>query len=245
MDFIDILTIIIVAIIIIVIIVINMHNALDSKLSDISVTIPPISIPDPNITIKIQKSCNSDDYTILRDKPVERTTMAISPIVSNNTEHFDMSINGIVSKISQPIPIVKHESEKPYVITKNNEHYRYKQNEPSQLTTIPDLKPKTTPQYEKCKNPPMTRYGEVPSAPATIEHNNDLNDDDWDPTIYYKNNIQHIKTTFEDPLTRGANVATYDNLGTLDDIGRIRLNNDDKYIKPIGYVFKESSAYER
>jgi hypothetical protein len=90
MEVIDILTILIICIIVVAIITINFDTTLDKKFSNISVNIPPITVPDPNITIKIQKSCDSEEYTIITEKGGS-STMSISPIVSKSEETIGSS----------------------------------------------------------------------------------------------------------------------------------------------------------
>jgi hypothetical protein len=101
MNIIDIITIIGIIIIISIIIIINLNITLDQKLSNISVSIPPISLPEQNITVKVQKSCNSDNYDVYIDKN-EQKNISITPNIINNNnpddkEHF--SIGGMVNNV--------------------------------------------------------------------------------------------------------------------------------------------------
>jgi len=92
---IDILTIVIVFILIIAIVIINLTNLINKKLTSISVNIPPIEIPDPNITVKIQRKCgyteienNNDEYKIFVEKN-GTTNYTISPKIEDTLQSIE------------------------------------------------------------------------------------------------------------------------------------------------------------
>jgi hypothetical protein len=91
MNYTDIIIFLVIIIIIIAIVVVNINSVIDRKLSNVEVNIPPINIPPPQVTVKLQKSCTSDEYTVLIDREdgnQTSQTVALSPITGNNTEHF-------------------------------------------------------------------------------------------------------------------------------------------------------------
>lgn len=57
----------IIIIIIVLIIVVNINSVISNKLSNVAVNIPPINIPSPHVTVKVQKKCDSDDYNVFVD----------------------------------------------------------------------------------------------------------------------------------------------------------------------------------
>lgn len=94
MKYTDIIICFIVIVMIIVIIVINVNNTIDKKLNNVEINIPP-----PQITVKLQKSCYSDEYTsVLIDdnsKKISSQNNTLLPIAQMNkndtSEHFDTS----------------------------------------------------------------------------------------------------------------------------------------------------------
>lgn len=92
----DIFVLIVAVIIIVAIVLINMNSILDKRLSNVAVNIPPINIPNPQITVKVQKSCGSDEYEVFIDnnnEGVKEQTVSLSPI-----EHF-MTKEQIINKL--------------------------------------------------------------------------------------------------------------------------------------------------
>jgi hypothetical protein len=93
----DIFVLIMVVIIIVAIVLINVNSILDKRLSNVAVNIPPINIPSPQITVKVQKSCGSDEYDVFIDnenKGSAEQTVSLSPAV----EHF-ISKDQIINKL--------------------------------------------------------------------------------------------------------------------------------------------------
>lgn len=82
----DIFVLIVAVIIIVAIVLINMNSILDKRLSNVAINIPPINIPKPQITVKVQKSCGSDEYDVFIDNDNNGSaeqTVSLSPV-----EHF-------------------------------------------------------------------------------------------------------------------------------------------------------------
>lgn len=105
MDYTDIIVLTIIIIIIISIIVLNINSIIDKKLSNVAVNIPPINIPTPQVTVKLQKSCTSDEYTVFLDKDnagQASQTVSLSPASDVNNEHFG-SLNNFINSASQGI----------------------------------------------------------------------------------------------------------------------------------------------
>lgn len=75
---------------------------------------------------------------------------------------------------------------------------------------------------------------------------NDINDNyDVDLTNMYRQKQIYIKSYLEDPIVRGYNLDSYDNLSPLEKTGLINLEKEVKYPKPNGYIFKTSPAFKR
>jgi hypothetical protein len=113
MSYTDFIILIIVVVIIIAIVVLNINSLIDKKLSNIAVNIPPISIPTPQVTVKVQKSCTNDDYIVYLDKEggtQNQQIVTMSPIDDinnvnneNTAEHFGSISN--VNEESKPLQI--------------------------------------------------------------------------------------------------------------------------------------------
>ena len=110
----DIFVLITTIIIIIVIIMVNINYVIDKRLSNVAVNIPPINIPSPEVTVKIQKSCTSDEYNVFIDnnnKGQYEQQVSLSPVehfitqeqITNKIHHA----KNTVSNISQSLPDLK------------------------------------------------------------------------------------------------------------------------------------------
>lgn len=87
----DICIIITAVVIIAIILIININNILEKKMSNVAVNIPPITIPNPQVIVKIQKTCNSENYDVFIDsdnKGQPSQVVSLSPI-----EHFETPSN--------------------------------------------------------------------------------------------------------------------------------------------------------
>lgn len=83
--------------------------------------------------------------------------------------------------------------------------------------------------------------------PICDENDDKINNDyDIDITELYRKQQLYVKSYLEDPIVRGYNLDSYENVaGLSSNTGLIKL--DDKKInpKPMGYIFKTSPAYHR
>jgi hypothetical protein len=84
MKLLDIVVLMLISIIVIAIITLNFNTSLDNKISNMSVNIPPINIPETDITVKIQKECNNNDYDVFIEKK-NNSTLNIVPELNKNT----------------------------------------------------------------------------------------------------------------------------------------------------------------
>jgi len=85
----DIFVLIAVVIIIVVIVLINMNSILDKRLSNVAVNIPPINIPNPQVIVKVQKSCDSNEYDVFVDNEnIGQTKQTVSLTPKTDIEHF-------------------------------------------------------------------------------------------------------------------------------------------------------------
>ena len=106
MNTLDIIIILVIIAITITLVIINVNSLLNNKLSNIAVNIPPISIPEPQITVQVQKSCTSNEYDVYIQKVGGTSDMqkvALSPVQLNDkNEHFTQQpvIQETVTKIN-------------------------------------------------------------------------------------------------------------------------------------------------
>lgn len=169
MNILDIITIIVIIVIIIALALVNVSAILDQKLSNISVSVPPITIPESNITIKVQKTCGSDDYNVFVEK-VDSKSVSISPITNNkNEEHFG-SVSG-----SQPISLTSIITDTKNIIDKikiptatgpiqkNTDEIKTIENKVNDIKVNNDTKPvipNTVKQVEYPDSDDMIEYGD-------------------------------------------------------------------------------------
>lgn len=208
----DIIVIAMITIIIAIIVVINVKKTLNDKLSNIEVKIPQIEIPQPNIIVKVQRKCDSEQFDVHIDKEDAKTkkqVVGLSPI-----SHKQM-IN------SQP--------------------------ESESIENFETVKGETIDQDQIC----MTRaeYNNLHdniNTQSMRKHNESVvkqiidDDFDADPTKYFLENRQIIHTSFNDAVTKGANIGEYDSFASLCEIGKIKLGPTGyKYPKPNHFVFEK------
>jgi hypothetical protein len=74
---------------------------------------------------------------------------------------------------------------------------------------------------------------------------NNINDLEGDIADRYKKNLHIIKSSMEDPLTRGGNILDFDKYAKPADIGRITLTDVNTLPKSSGHLFENSSGYIR
>jgi hypothetical protein len=94
----DIIIFLMIIAIIVVLVIINVNSVLNDRLSNIAVNIPPITIPEPHITVQVQKSCASNEYDVYIEKnggTQAAQTVSLSPIhaiTSEQIENFDQTV---------------------------------------------------------------------------------------------------------------------------------------------------------
>ena len=111
--------------------------------------------------------------------------------------------------------------------------------------------PQSQPQSQLLSNPDSNPDSELPFFYSNClcgmdDKINDINDNyDVDLTNMYRQKQIYIKSYLEDPIVRGYNLDSYDNLSPLEKTGLINLEKEVKYPKPNGYIFKTSPAFKR
>jgi hypothetical protein len=153
----DIIIIILIVVVVAVAVVINVKKTLNEKLSNVEIKIPGIEIPQPQVTVKVQRECDSDEFQVHVDKksdPTSKQVVGLSPIDTK-----------------EPFEQIKREDH-------NEQHVCISRKE-----------------YEKLK-----QGNDVFTAEA-------------------------------------GNVENYQNYGTLDDIGKIKLGKENRFAKPKNYLF--------
>ena len=209
----DIIVISVITIIIAIIVVINVKKTLNDKLSNIEVKIPQIEIPQPNIIVKVQRKCDSEQFDVHVDKEDVKTKKQVVGL----------------SPISHKQIINTHP-------------------ESESIENFETVKGETIDQDRIC----ITR-AEYDNLHANINtqsmrnHNKGvvkqiIEDDgyDQDPTKYFLENRQIIHTSFNDAVTKGANIGEYDSFASLCEIGKIKLGPSGyKYPKPNHFIFEK------
>lgn len=85
-----------------------------------------------------------------------------------------------------------------------------------------------------------------PICDADDIYNTNINDDyDINITDLYRQKQMYVKSYLEDPIVRGYNVDGYEGSSPLSNTGLIKLEKEQLYPKPNGYIFKSSPAYKR
>ena len=74
---------------------------------------------------------------------------------------------------------------------------------------------------------------------------NPINDEEIDINEYYRKFTKYVRPHLEDPVLRGYNVDEFGNVATLDQIGKIQLDDGPTNPKPSGYIFETSTAYKK
>ena len=258
---IDILTIIIVMILIIAIIIINLTNLINKKLTGIAVNIPPIEIPDPNITVKIQRNCNkemtndNDDFRIFIEKNGS-TQYSISPKIES--EHTVGKIEnfaqvGNEQKLSYPNPSGKFTvpsgelcgTVQDEITIKNKileEKLNRQYNIPKEEIITPEIKNiLKNKQLNKrflneaykymIENDSYTKEQYDKHNKYLMDKYRDMDEGEFDPNTWYKQFQIKVPTYLEDLKTRGYNLDAYDNVGNIYSVGKINLN-DNHYKNP-------------
>ncbi len=254
---IDISTIVIVIILIMGIIVINLTNLINKKLTGISVSIPPIDIPDPNITVKIQKNCESkddDNYKIFIEKN-NPLSYSLSPRIENTNENFtqvssEKKQGYFLNPVSENCSILEQETKRfnSQLDKVMDEQYNTKQKSyisPEVINILNDKKINKRFLNDAYKymieNDLYTKKEYDESNRKFINDNRNINEDDFDPNIWYKKFQVKVPTYLEDPETRGYNLNSFGNFGNINSVGKISLtDNYYKNPRPSGTLFNNS-----
>lgn len=254
METFDIIIMIIIILIIMIIFTVNISSILDNKLSNVEINIPPINIPDPQIIVKIQKKCESDDYDIYIEKPTNKTqgtTISLSPI--SNNEHFNLTNAGetkMQETYQETIQDVNQEG-KLKQITQVEKQNNFEEEQISQKIHNKNVKTCNKSLIEQRQNAYqylLESNSDAIKLPicGSDEYHDIINgDNDEDPSEYHRQYTYYIKSYLEGPDMRGYNVGQYNDNATLDQIGNIDLTNKYKNPKPFGYIFDSSSIYEK
>lgn len=252
MNTLDIIILIFLACVIIYAVSFNITNTLNDKLSKIAINIPPISIPQPQITVKVQKgNALNDSYDVFIEKnksEQESQIVSLSPI-----EGFSETGNASSEELE------KTETESKALMNKALQDFQQNQQHTSQ-----QIQPKqqvSKPSQPICNKSIVTNkinaYGQMYWNSRELNNqtfpmcsnccDNILSDDRTEDCVVndYKKYQQFVKTYLEDPVIRGANVNDYDNLSDISNVGKIDLLNGETQPKPIGFVFNTSPAYNR
>jgi hypothetical protein len=282
---IDIIIIILVVVLIAAIIIINITSFINKKLTDITVNIPPFEVPDPNITVKIQKNCtvpnatinksssvstddnNEDEYNIYVEKNNPKN-YSIAPIIETKNEIENFSSIGInKNKLSKVENIQYGYTLKPNsenclsgqrIVQENNNSMeqildeQYNRISPEAHIITPEIKSilnnrKINKKFLSDAYKYMVQnglYTEDQFEKEKLEFRRKYNDeDDIDPTEWFKKFQEKTPSYLEDPKTRGYNINKYDNVGNIYSVGRIKLrDNVSLNPKPNGYVFDNSTT---
>ena len=209
----DIIVIAMITIIIAIIVVINVKKTLNDKLSNIEVKIPQIEIPQPNIIVKVQRKCDSEHFDVHIDKEDTKTKkqiVGLSPI----------SHKQIVNSQPEAESIEKFETVKGE--TSNEDRICMTRAEYDKLHANVDMDS-------------MRQHNE-----SVVKQIIEDDDSDKDPTKHFLESRQIIHTSFNDAVTKGANIGDYDSFASLCEIGKIKLGPPGyKYPKPNHFVFKK------
>ena len=231
----DIIIIIIAIIIIVALISINVSSLLDNKLSNISVNIPPITIPNPQIIVKVQKTCGSDSFDVYVEKQngtSQNTTVSLTS--TSNQELVNVPNENFTSLAKT------YEGALP--TTSKNVQYP---NEDDLLQGQPQV----------CKNESLNQqrvdaYQYLSQNAQNVTNfpvcNNNVNDKPVDIADDFRKRQVFVRTAFEDPVVRGYNLDQFDDNTAIAGIGNIPLTNKTQFDpKPMGYIFENSPAYLR
>lgn len=246
MNTLDIIILIFLACVIVYAITFNVNHTLNSKLSNIAVNIPPITIPPAQITVKVQKANGlNDSYEVFVEREkneLNGQVVALSPIegfseivVNNQNTQQNLKQSAQLTELSQPL-------------IQNNNNIQKLEHSPIENQNI----------YNKSlMTNNINAYGQMFMNSRGINDftypmcsdccDNILSDDRSEDCVVkdYRKYQQYVKTYLEDPVIRGSNVNDYDNLSNISDIGQIDLKNAEPFPRPEGYIFHTSPAYNR
>lgn len=258
----DILIITLVIIIIGIIIVINVKKSLNNKLSHVQVKIPDIKIPPSNITVRVQKKCDEDNYDVFIGGGGEKNYSSNIGFLykeENKIENFG-NINENMQESAEQESTEQNNAEQQ----NENQKVQFRENIDDSIEETSEKNinfpnksdiidydnylcinkkflmansEKFTDNSEKITNiKNMKKYNNENTQKILDKEQTYINDD-YDSLRYFLKNKKIIPTSFEDGVTRGANIDNYGSYGGLNDIGKIKLTNNKLYAKPANYLF--------
>lgn len=254
----DILIITLIVIIIGIIIVINVKKSLNKNLSQVQVKIPDIKIPPSNIIVNVQKQCNSENFDVfVENNKEQKYSSDMGFLVKNNkkNEGFDNTQSEIQNE-NEIQNESQNESPNGYKISDEEQRkkmqiyndYNNEEKTTSKNVKYPNLDDvidydnyvcidkkiflENSEKFENIKKINKKKTQEI------IDREPYDDDIKYDSLNFYLKNKRVVPTSFEDGVTRGANIDQYGNYGSLNDIGKIKLNNNNfNFAKPSNYLF--------
>lgn len=251
----DIIAIILLVIVISVVIGLNIVSVVGNKLSEVQINIPPF--PKPNVIVNINKK-DTEKYN------VEVLENNISTITGNNTkikETFDGNIGSIRGNLRANIKEnikEKNEEKMEENVKYLNDLDRYKKN----ILENPDESDVIEYEQYNCKKKKIKQNYPVATKQFYQEENTQKNDilascpsnlnktegnknlkpfgicqeRQTDGQNYYKI-YRAYPASLQDTKLRGYNISNFSNSAGIYEIGKINLNNNNKFAKPNNYLF--------
>jgi hypothetical protein len=275
MNILDILLLLCIAAIIIWAISYNLNATLNTRLSNVAINIPPITIPPPQITVKIQKPNGlNDSYDVYIENQKSNQkgqVVSLSPI-GNEIEGFSPNLNDVSQtrqvqqllqaqqslQLQQSLQPQLQQSLQPQLQQSLQPQLQQVQQEHNKNSITLEQHPEKRVCNNSLSNQKVNAYGHMfINSRGINEHNYPMcNDNSYvDPTCdditddyvvnQYRQYQQFVQGNLEDPILRGYNVNDYDDNVSVIGIGKIDLKNGEDQPKPEGYIFPTSPAYNR
>lgn len=247
MRIVDIILILAFATVVALIIGFNIVSVVDNKISNVSVNVPPIQLP--GIVVKIQRE--SGDYsvyagTLERDeKPdmniregfdnikndrisiPESDTVKLTKQTIIETPTFVGDRNNTERSIEYP----DHDD----IILYNN-YICYKKGDEPKNSSNPSNHKSEPKQSVNMDMEIKNNHGEIAGCPYL---HNDNTQEPIDPNVFFSSRMKILKTVMDDPRMRGYNNDSFRRYGDILDIGKISLDNDNKYPVGVNYAFDQ------
>lgn len=229
MQSIDFIIILIIGIILSIILGFGVVSVIDNKINNVSINIPPISVPQPTIIVKIDKQISNSigDYDVYINNENN---------IDENKEHYmHEKIEGFENVVNKSTNTTIESKNKDTNNKQNNDNKRdIKEGKVNKTDPISPPKDMNICKNEFIyKNNSYRRIsgndnGNVEGCPYIDD---DMNSIDYGE--YYKSKISIVKSYFEDPRLRGYNILESDNYSGINEIGRIDLTKKSQH--PGGY----------
>lgn len=242
MDTFDIILFLIVITVIIALIIINVNSVIENKLSNISVNIPPIHIPNPQVTVKVQKSCGSDDFYVYVEKENTNNQQLQTVSVNQLNEHFNDTTIPTTTPVTSVTPVTSETQVTSVIMEEQkttNENIEKCNNKSLDKQRLDAYKYLIQNKIETSKFPICSNMNNNNIINKNISSEHIINDEEIDLLEYYRKHQYFVKSYLEDPVVRGYNMNQYDKSATLSEIGKLPLTNDFKNPKPYGYIFEK------